>query len=298
MTFTELKAKPGDYVWNESQVQFVGRINKDGTEDKRFSKGGLCSMLNNIIAETGYVPTNPQQFASKIADHKQSDYLVKGYGVLVNCYDLSAEMWAAKAAEHLGIEGNGIADILACVSKSKETEHKAKIESLALIFGKELKSKKLGDLVQVSEFEQRLKQERIAASRQRAEEEDQAKLRTWIHSAFQDKKVLLKVIFHYCSNSAGLGDEWLIANVVLPWCRKNPFLKRAVCKRYEEEHQHLFKEFGVDSFAGYAQEYIHRYCTEQEWDAYKEMEMASPAVLDNPEEFQKARAKFLRLKRN
>lgn len=160
MTFTELKAKPGEYIWDEQKIQFVGRINKDGTEDKRFSKGGLCSLLNNIIETTGYVPNNPQKFAKRIAEHKQTQYLVKGYGVIVKCYDLNAEMWVAKAAEHLGIEGDGIADILQHVSTSKQTEHKAKIESLALIFGKELKSKKLADLTDVTEFEKRLRNQR------------------------------------------------------------------------------------------------------------------------------------------
>ena len=160
MTYTLLKSKPGEYVWDEQRIQFVGRINKDGTEDKRFSKGGLCSLLNNIIESTGYVPSNPQSFAKRISEHKQSSYLVQGFGVLVKCYDLSAEMWVAKAAEKLGIEGDGITDILEHVSRSKETEHKAKIETLALLFGKELKSKKLGDLTEVTEFEKRLKMER------------------------------------------------------------------------------------------------------------------------------------------
>ena len=173
MTYTQLKAKPGEYVWDEEATQFVGRINKDGTEDKRFSKGGLCSLLNTVLEETGYIPKNPQVFAKTIANHKKTHYLVKGYGVIVKCYDLSAEMWVAKAAEALGIEGDGITDILKHVSKSKQSEHKAKIESLALIFGKELKSKKLGDLTEITEFEKRLKeQRRKCAVKERKEQKE------------------------------------------------------------------------------------------------------------------------------
>lgn len=173
MTYTTLKAKPGEYVWDEEAIQFVGRINIDGTEDKRFSKGGLCSLLNTILEETGYLPKEPQQFARTIANHKQTHYLVKGYGVIVKCYDLSAEMWVATAADGLGIEGDGIADILKHVSKSKEIEHKSKIKTLALIFGKELKSKKLADLTVVSEFEHRLKNERreLAAKEKKEQKE-------------------------------------------------------------------------------------------------------------------------------
>ena len=69
-------------------------------------------------------------------------------------------MWVSKAAEALGIEGDGITEILKQVSRSKETEHKSKIKSIAAIFGKELKSKKLADLTVVTEFEKQLKKRR------------------------------------------------------------------------------------------------------------------------------------------
>jgi hypothetical protein len=261
MTYTELKAKPGQYVWDEDKIQFVGRINKDGTEDKRFSKGGLCSLLNTIIETTGYVPKQPQLFASRIAEHRKSDYLVKGYGVVVRCYDLSAEMWAAKAAELLGQECDGIADILSKVSESKASEHKAKIESLALIFGKELKSKKLADYAGVTEFEQRLHEEREQRSKeQAAEKKSEKKLKTWIQKALSNPRTLLQTALPMfeCKTWRGNGDKWLLVNVTLRWCKANPAIQRAVENRYYREMDEILAEYKVDSLWEYALEYSRR----------------------------------------
>lgn len=241
MTFTELKAKPGQYVWDEEKIQFVGRINKDGTEDKRFSKGGLCSLLNTVIEETGYVPAKPQLFASRIAEHRKSDYLVKGYGVVVQCYDLTAEMWAAKAAEVLGEECDGIGDILAKVSQAKEVEHKAKIESLALIFGKELKSKKLADHAGVQEFEQRLKDQR----RKRAAEAKQQQLEDEFNNYVDKLNYALEYFletasFDTCFKVMQLADKysslWAVGTQVfgLKFPRSNPDVKKDFYSRYAE----------------------------------------------------------------
>tara|TARA_R110002012_G_scaffold307077_1_gene512367 strand:+ start:1586 stop:2491 length:906 start_codon:yes stop_codon:yes gene_type:complete len=278
MTHTQLKAKPGDYVWNEDQVQFVGRINKDGTEDKRFSQGGLCSLLNTILEQTGYVPSEPQAFAKKIAEHRKSDYLVKGYGVVVKCYDLSAEMWASTAANYLGNEFNGIADILNCVSQSKDIEHKSKLETLALIFGKELKSKNLADYAGVTEFEKRLQDERKAkAKEETARKKSEKKLKKWIHDAFKNKVTLMKT-WMFWEVPGFPGDiEWLVANVTLRWCLKNRAMKDAVMSRYDKEHDDLFNELNKTGFedysiSTYAADYAAKYYSDEDFKCLTIME--------------------------
>lgn len=255
MTFTELKAKPGQYIWNENQTQFVGRINKDGTEDKRFSRGGVCSMLNNIIKETGYVPTNPQVFATKIAEHKSNNYLVKGYGVIVKCYDLSAEMWVAKAAEHLGVEGDGIADILKHVSKSKTSEHKAKIETLALIFGKELKSSKLSDYAGVSEFEERLKQERRSKSVKAKKERERAELEVGMEAI--SEKVAAWVVMnepYEIDEAIRLSDKynslWCYMAVICGFKKLPQDVKKEFYKAHAKPFNALMKESRCLSLGG------------------------------------------------
>lgn len=253
----ELKAKPGEYIWDSQQTKFIGRINKDGTEDKRFSNGGLCSLLNNIIEKTGFIPNNPQVFAGRIANHRRTQYLVKGYGVIVSCYDLSAEMWLAKAAEHLGIEGDGIADILKHVSTSKATEHKAKIESLALIFGKELKSKKLADLTVVTEFEERLTEERKNLAQEKAKTQKVQKLKTWIEKAFQDPLILVKTFLPVFETRSykGQGDAWVLCNVTLRWCLQNRGMKSSVESRFHSESESLFAELNATDLQDYALQY-------------------------------------------
>lgn len=269
MTYTQLKAKPGDYVWNEDQVQFVGRINKDGTEDKRFSQGGLCSLLNTILEQTGYVPSEPQAFARKIAEHRKSDYLVKGYGVVVKCYDLSAEMWAATAANYLGNEFNGIADILNCVSQSKDIEHKSKLETLALIFGKELKSKNLADYAGVTEFEKRLQDERKAkAKEETARKKSEKKLEQWLVKAFRYRTLLAKIVLHPWLIKGAYGDDtdwWLIKNHILTWMSKA--MSYPIHERYHREIGDIFKKYNAQSISAVALRHAELNWDKQAYDA-------------------------------
>ena len=297
MTYTELKAKPGEYIWDEKEVQFIGRINKDGTEDKRFSKSGLCSLLNNIIKETGFIPSNPQSYANKIANHKSDKYLVKGYGVIVKCYDLSAEMWVAKAAEHLGIEGNGITDILEQVSKSKVSEHKAKIETLALIFGKELKSKKLADLTEVTDFEKRLKEQRKELSQEKAKKREEAKLKKWIHDAFDNSPLTLVrtalPMFEF-KGYRGNNELWILCNVTLRWCLKNRGMKRAVETRYYNEMDKLLKVLKAKDVKEYAFNYAKKNWNKEMYDALIDIEEfhTTQGITVSKEEYQKAKQKI------
>ena len=299
MTYTALKAKPGQYVWDEELIKFVGRINKDGTEDKRFSQGGLCSLLNTIIEDTGYVPTEPQVFASRIADRKKTDYLVQGYGVIIKCYDLSAEMWAAVAAKHLGTECNGIADVLRCVSQSKDVEHKAKIESLALIFGKELKSKKLADYAGVTEFEERLDNERSERAKEEKEKNRvERKLKKWINDAFKNKVTLMKTwMFWEVPGYPGCND-WLVANVTLRWCLKNRAMKSAVIERYHRERSELFTELnktGLENYdiTCYAQDYAKKYYPEDDFRCLEIMDNFVICGIGTKADYDAAKKKYL-----
>jgi hypothetical protein len=203
MSYTQLKAKPGSYIWDETKVQFVGRINKDGTEDKRFKKGGLCSLLNTLLEKTGYVPEHPQMFAERLASHAQTKYLVKGFGLVVDCITLSPEHWAAKAVEKLGTEANGIADILEQVSQSKEAERQAKVEALALIFSKELKRAKLSELVTDEDIKLTQLRRQLAAAQKEEEKDrkDANELLNKMHEKFKNRALLIK------ANKSGISRE-------------------------------------------------------------------------------------------
>lgn len=146
-------AKPGQYVWNEKTNSYVGRINKDGTEDRRFTLEGGCSMMNTLISETGYIPSDPQAFAEKFSDPTQNEYGLRGFAVVLACVDLSPEMWSPKAKEMLGVECDGLVDLLNHVSKDKSIERGAKLDTIGLIVGREIKANELADLASIDQFE-------------------------------------------------------------------------------------------------------------------------------------------------
>ena len=153
MTAT-LGAKPGQYVWNADKKEYVGRINKsDATEDRRFKAAGSCSMMNTLIRETGYTPNDPQEFAEKFSDPKNNQYDLEGFTVILACVDLAPEHWASKAVEMLGYECDGLVELLRHVSQDKSIERGAKLDTISLIVGREIKANDLADLAQISENE-------------------------------------------------------------------------------------------------------------------------------------------------
>ena len=138
MTYTELKAKPGSYIYNDSGLA-VGRINNDLTEDNRFTAFGKCSIANGIIKASGYTPKNPESF-HKAVQSKPNGYVLMGYTVCLELSELPVEMWCVKAAEILGGEYEDLKEMLTELSKQPEVERQAKLTSLSKMFAKEKKA--------------------------------------------------------------------------------------------------------------------------------------------------------------
>ena len=110
MTFTELKAKPGDYVFNDAGLA-VGRINKDLTEDNRFTAFGKCSIANGFIKATNLTPSDAKRF-HKAVESNPNGYILMGYTICLQLKELPVEMWCVKAAEILG--GDGLKTLSRC----------------------------------------------------------------------------------------------------------------------------------------------------------------------------------------
>jgi hypothetical protein len=135
---TSLGAKPGQYIWDPKFNEYCGRLNKDGTEDRRFTTRGACSMMNTLLKVTGHIPVNPATFADNFSNPSANEYTLKGFDVILACVDLTPDLWAGKATEMLGEESDGMADLLLKVSQNKSIELSAKLDTLSLIVGEEV----------------------------------------------------------------------------------------------------------------------------------------------------------------
>lgn len=135
---TTLKAEPGTYVYDESNNRFVGRLNQNGTEDKRFTNGGLCSLLNSVLEVTDYKPKDPQAYAKALCTREQNSYALNGFTVLLTGLqkELTPEEWCQLAAQEMPNDPDGLADILAWVSMNRHVEFDSKVGSLINTLGK------------------------------------------------------------------------------------------------------------------------------------------------------------------
>ena len=75
MTYTELKAQPGDYVFDKDGLA-IGRINNDLTEDNRFTAFGKCSIANGFIKATNLTPTDARRF-HKAVEKNPNGYVLR-----------------------------------------------------------------------------------------------------------------------------------------------------------------------------------------------------------------------------
>ena len=138
MTFTELKATPGDYVFDTDGLA-IGRINIDLTEDNRFTAFGKCSIANGFIKASGVSPNDARRF-HKAVESNPNGYLLKGYTICLQLKELPVEMWCVKAAEILGGEFEDLKEMLEELSKQPDKERQAKLSVLEKFFKKEYKS--------------------------------------------------------------------------------------------------------------------------------------------------------------
>ena len=138
MTFTELKAKPGDYVYSDKGL-VVGRINNDLTEDNRWTAEGKCSIANGFIKAAGISPKDARRF-HKAVESNPNGYTLQGYTVVLELKELPVEMWAVKAAEILGGEFEDLRAMLEELSKQPEKERAAKLAVMEKFFKKERNS--------------------------------------------------------------------------------------------------------------------------------------------------------------
>ena len=137
MTFTELKAKPGEYVYNKDGL-VVGRINNDLTEDNRFTAFGACSIANGFIKASNLTPSDAKRFHNAV-NANPNGYVLMGYTIALELKELPVEMWAVKAAEILDGEFEDLKEMLVELSKQPEKERAAKLSVLEKFFTKEKK---------------------------------------------------------------------------------------------------------------------------------------------------------------
>lgn len=131
--FNSLGAKPGELVFNKDGLA-VSRINKDGTEDNRWTAEGECSMANGLIRISKWIPSDTSGFHSEV-ESKPNSYILKGYTLFYEVCALPVEVWALKAAELLDGEFNDLQDLLSELSKNPEKERQAKLTALRKLFG-------------------------------------------------------------------------------------------------------------------------------------------------------------------
>lgn len=135
MTYNQLKAKPGDYIFNSIGLA-VGRINTDTTEDNRWTADGKCSIANGFIKATGISPSDAKRFHNSVSTNPNA-YLLKGYTIVLQLKELPIEMWAVTASEILGSEYNDFQEMLEALSKQPELERQAKLHVMEKFFKKE-----------------------------------------------------------------------------------------------------------------------------------------------------------------
>ena len=159
---------PGSYLW-EPERGYYARVNKDGTEDRRFTADGSCSFLNGFTR--GVTLSDPQTTARSLMGPRGNDYVVKGYTLLIDeDVNLHSAHWLALAAKQLdGLYG--IHKILKTISQDKKVEHNAKLEALRLLFDKEIKRRKLGDDPRVVAAREAFEARRAEEQRRLEEEE-------------------------------------------------------------------------------------------------------------------------------
>lgn len=187
-TNTKLKAQPNDYVFDETSGLYVGRINKDGTEDRRFINSGACSLMNGLIKATSYTPKDPQEFARLYS--KPNNYILSGFTIICDCLELTPEMWAAEAASLAEIsDTDNLRDILDHISKLPKIEWKAKMSALAYHFAKTLKSHKMLSPSAFQEFQ--ITMRFLGYHNPDKLEKDHQWIKTLIETKIIDKKNLL-----------------------------------------------------------------------------------------------------------
>jgi len=160
---SKLVAKPGSYVFDYEINRYVGRINKDGTEDRRWVQGGSCSFLNSLLeTSNSYTPNDPQAFAETLLGTNSNGYIVRGYSLAISSYTLSPTEWVDKLK---GFDCNPLSDLFKSLSRGEEFQ--AKSAALCTLLRKEVKRRDLEELAEVTKADQILaesQRQRIADS--------------------------------------------------------------------------------------------------------------------------------------
>ena len=147
MTTTAAPSKPGQYIFDYSTNRFVGRFNKDGTEDRRWVSGGSCSFLNTLLqASGGYTPKDPQALADGLLGQAGNGYVVNGYSMAVSMLTLTSEQWVQCVAD---VQTN---EELKELFKhlTRDEERLAKADALAKLLRKEITARDLSELAEVT----------------------------------------------------------------------------------------------------------------------------------------------------
>ena len=147
MTVAPNSAPPGSYIW-DAVKGYTGRINLDGSEDRRFTAGGECSFLNDLTR--GARLSNPTATAKSLISKGESNkWVIRGYTlVLGGGQDLTLDQWLSEASDALG-GVCGIQEILDGIANDPDTESEAKLESIRKLFRLEVSRRGLSKHPQV-----------------------------------------------------------------------------------------------------------------------------------------------------
>ena len=157
-------AKPGMYVFDYDANQFVGKLNKDGTENRTWTAGGACSFLNTLLeASGGYTPKNPNSFAAGLLGAAKNGYVVQGYSLAVATYIIDKDDWSPALEAELS---EPISEIFTHLSRADEG--KAKLEHLSSVFRTEISKRRLANLSEVTEADALLLESQKRSARESA----------------------------------------------------------------------------------------------------------------------------------
>ena len=130
--WSHLSASPGGYVYDPETGRCPGRVNQDGTEDRRFTADGDASIMNEFFSVFSYPHEKPSEFMESV----QSGYLFQGFGVILSEWDvLTGPEWAAKFTELCDLYPQSLGELLREIGNNPAAERQSKLEVATRLYG-------------------------------------------------------------------------------------------------------------------------------------------------------------------
>ena len=164
----DLNGKPGEYIWDEDEGQYVGRNTLSGNEDRRFVAQGDSSFMNGVVKVVPkWRPSSPKKLADELGPDGSNDYLLRGYGLILDLFTLKLDHWIVTACKILNTKTCGLIELITEISHFPEAEREAKLDSLRQLFDKEISRRDLRKYSYLTKQEERLRVERIKTATKR-----------------------------------------------------------------------------------------------------------------------------------